>query len=231
MERKGPVDAREPESASLHDWRNYDPLAVNELLSAAISVFLDVGYHGASVRSIAANSPLSVPGMYHHYRTKQELLVAIFDVTVEELIWRIKAAMEEAGDDPVDRFVLLVECWALFHANRRDLAFIVISEFRSVNPADRTRFDQLQRNQTRLVYQAIEDGVSDGHFKTPFPHEAGRAVLRMCTAIGRWYRLGGELRPEDVAREYVHLALALVEYSPRPASKRTKSEVRKSVGV
>ena len=117
MERKGP--ARDRESELLQDWRNYDPPAVNELLSAAISVFLDVGYHGATVRSIAANSPLSVPGIYHHYRTKQELLVAIFDATVGDLVWRVEAAIEEAGADPVDRFALLIECRALFHANRR----------------------------------------------------------------------------------------------------------------
>jgi AcrR family transcriptional regulator len=229
MEQEGPSGDRESES--LQDWRNYDPPAVNELLAAAISVFLDVGYHGATMRTIAANSPLSVPGIYHHYRTKQELLVAIFDATVEDLVWRVEAAIEEAGDDPVNRFTLLIECWALFHANRRDLAFIVISEFRSMNPVDRTRLDQMQTNLTRLVYQAVEDAAGDGRFKTPFPHDAARAAIRMCTAIARWYQFGGELGPEDVARQYVHFALALVEYSPRPTSRRTKSEVRRSVGV
>ncbi|MFH9738797.1 hypothetical protein ACH4MA_13985 [Streptomyces roseolus] len=40
--------------------------------------------------------------------------------------------MEEAGDDVQRRLDMLVECLVLFHAHRRDLAFIAYSEIRSL---------------------------------------------------------------------------------------------------
>ena len=55
---------------SADDWRTFPPLLVAPVLGAALDVFVEMGYHGASVRDIARRAGLSVPGMYHHYATK-----------------------------------------------------------------------------------------------------------------------------------------------------------------
>ena len=37
---------------------------------------------------------MSVPDVYHHYRSKQDLLVAILDMTMSELLVRVTAARD-----------------------------------------------------------------------------------------------------------------------------------------
>jgi AcrR family transcriptional regulator len=49
---------------------------VNEILEAAINEFLEKGYEKASMESIAVRANLSKGGVYHHFKSKTEILFA-----------------------------------------------------------------------------------------------------------------------------------------------------------
>ncbi len=50
-----------------------------EILQAAIVLFGEVGYHGASLREIASRVGISHPGLLHHFPTKVVLLEAVLE--------------------------------------------------------------------------------------------------------------------------------------------------------
>ncbi|MFR9806096.1 TetR/AcrR family transcriptional regulator, partial [Pseudonocardia sp. RS010] len=53
------------------------------------------GYHGTTVRSIAAKAGLSVPGLYHHYPSKQEILATLLRMSNEDVMARSRAEDRE----------------------------------------------------------------------------------------------------------------------------------------
>lgn len=191
-------------------WRSFCPLRLDPALSGALSSFLDLGYHGAPMRTIAERANLSVPGLYHYYASKQDMLIAILDLTMSDLLDRSRAARSE-GRGPVERFVLLVECLALVHTHRRELAFVGASEMRSLEPGARERVAAVRREQQRMVDVEVEAAVRTGAFATCRPHEAARAVVTMCTALSQWFRDTGPASAEQVAAQYVDFALDLVQ--------------------
>lgn len=191
------------------DWRSFTPLHLDPALAGALSSFLELGYHGAPMRTIAERANLSVPGLYHYYASKQEMLVAILDLTMSDLLARSQAARSE-GEGPVERFALLVECLALVHTHRRELAFVGASEMRSLEPEARERVAAVRREQQRMVDLEVEEAVRSGAFATSQPHEAARAVVTMCTALAQWFRDNGPASAEQVAAQYVDFALDLV---------------------
>lgn len=191
------------------DWRRYPPLDFDPVLRAALAEFLEIGYHGATVRGIAARCSLSVSGIYHHYPSKQLMLVTILDRTMTDLLARARAAREE-GCDPVERFSLLIEHLALFHTHRSGLGLVGASEMRSLEPANRKRIASMRTTQQRMVDREVEAATAAGRFHSRHPHEAARAVVTMCTALPNWYRSGGPLTPERVAAQYVDFALKLM---------------------
>ncbi len=201
------------------DWRHYPPLALDPPLAAALSSFLDLGYHGATMRHIAQRAGLSVPGIYHYYPSKHEMLVAILDLTMDDLIRRSSAARDE-GVGPVERFTLLVECLALYHTHRHELGFVGASEMRSLAPQPRARVAGIRRAQQRMVDAEVQDGSRSGAFLTERPLEAARAVVTMCTALPQWYSATGPTSAEEVARQYVEFALDLVRYRPAQSGQR-----------
>ena len=191
------------------DWRRFPPLVLDPALEGALSAFLEFGYHGATMRTIAGRAGLSVPGLYHYYSSKQEMLVALLDLTMTDLRSRTDAALRESTD-PVDRFARLVECLELYHTHRRELAFVGASEMRSLAGPARERVAGVRREEQRFVDAEVEAGVRAGAFATTRPHEAARAVVTMCTALAQWYRKDGPATAETVAAQYVGFALALV---------------------
>lgn len=188
------------------DWREYPPLQMDAPLRAALDAFLEVGYHGATVRDIARRCGLSVLGVHHYYPTKQDMLVAVLSRTMEDLRSRTAAARAEGGN-AVERFALLVECLALYHTHRRSLGFVGASEMRSLEPRHRRRLADARRHQQRMVDEEVEAACREGLFHGRHPHEASRAVVTMCTALPQWFDAAGSLAAEEVARQYVEFAL------------------------
>lgn len=203
------TDTRPAMSWSDGSWRHFAPLELDAALSGALSSFLEFGYHGATMRTIAERAHLSVPGLYHHYPSKHDMLVALLDLTMDDLRGRTEAARAE-GADPVQRFANIVECLALFHTHRRELAFVGASEMRSLSPLARAEVAAQRNDEQRMVDTEVEQGVLAGVFATTRPHEAARAVVTMCTALAQWYRREGPTTAETVASQYVDFALALV---------------------
>jgi len=190
-------------------WRGFGPLVLEPPLAGALAAFVELGYAGATMRDVGRRAGLSVPGLYHHHASKQELLVALLDLTMTDLLARSTAARAE-GRDPVERFTLLVECLALFHTHRRELAFIGASEMRSLEPAARERVATARTEQQRMVDEEVAAGCRSGAFTTPRPKEAARAVVTLCTALPQWFSLDGPATPEQVAAHYVVFALDIV---------------------
>jgi len=195
--------------SSVSRWREFGPLVLEPPLAGALAAFVELGYAGATMRDIGRRAGLSVPGLYHHHASKQELLVALLDLTMTDLLARSTAARAE-GRDPVERFTLLVECLALFHTHRRELAFIGASEMRSLEPAARERVATARTEQQRMVDEEVAAGCRSGAFTTPRPKEAARAVVTLCTALPQWFSLDGPATPEQVAAHYVVFALDIV---------------------
>ncbi len=202
-----------PPAADPGDWRRYGPLELDPALTAALATFVELGYHGSTIRTIAAHAGLSVSGLYHYYESKYDMLVALLDRTMVDLDARMRAA-RSAGAGPLDRVAALVECLALFHSHRRAMAFLGASEMRSLRPEDYLRVAAVRRAQQQAVDEEVAAAVDAGLLAVADPGTAARAVVTLCTAIPQWYRPGGATAPEELAGQYVGFALALLGRVP-----------------
>lgn len=187
-------------------WRDYSRDDLPPMLEAALACFTEQGYHGTTIRQIAARAGLSVPGLYHHYPSKQALLMAVMSHAMSDLWPRSQAAVTEAGACVSRQFGLLVECLVLFHARRKNLAFVASSELRSLEPAARLEQIAARDRQHRLMDSIVEQGIATGTFSTPHPKEVSTAMITMCTGVAQWYQPDGPLTPEQLAERYRDIA-------------------------
>jgi hypothetical protein len=61
-----------------------------------------------------------------------------------------------------------------------------------------------------MVDHEVQDAVRHGRFRADHPQVAARAVVTMCTALPSWWRPDGPLTPEQVAEQYVGVALDMM---------------------
>lgn len=181
-----------------------------EILRAALRTFAQKGYHGATVREIAAEAGVSVPGLYHYFASKRELLESIMDDTMDRLIAATEGAVAAVGDDPAARLRAAVSTHVRFHIKFQRESFVGNTEIRSLVPPGRDRI-LAKRDRQRAIFDAVvEHGVEQGAFLVPYPVEAGRAVVTMCTAVATWYRAEGTLSADEIVERYCSLAMHIV---------------------
>jgi AcrR family transcriptional regulator len=182
-----------------------------QILLAALQCFVEKGYHGTSVRDIAARAGISVPGLYHHVASKMALLEQLMDETMDDLNLQTESALAAAAD-PVERLGAVVVAHVRFHCERPEESFVGNSELRSVGGAFRRRLIAKRDRQQAYFEEPILEGAETGLFRVSQPHETARAIASMCTAVATWYRRDGPLSADAIVSMYRQLALTTVGY-------------------
>ncbi len=221
----GPGDGRTSERELVptgEDWRRFDELTVDPALRGALLAFCKKGFHGASIREIAQESGLSVPGLYHYHPSKQAMLAALLDLTMADLTWRVEAARTgvESADE---RLRITVECLALFHARRPGPAFLGASEMRSLEPTDRVRIVQYRKRIQQLLYADLDVLLVDAPDARRRSVVLGNAISTMCTSVAQWFDPSGEADAELLARLYAEAAVAMAVPPSKPSSPSRKA--------
>jgi AcrR family transcriptional regulator len=79
------------------------PDTKSRLIQAAYELFLKHGYHGTSMRDIAARSGLSVAAAYNHFKNKDDLFSAV--LRTHHPYTRILPALAEVKGETVEDFL------------------------------------------------------------------------------------------------------------------------------
>lgn len=184
--------------------------AETALLDAALACFVAQGYHGTTMRDIAARAGLAVSASYYYFPSKLDLLRRLMVRVTMDLEAALMAAEHAAGDDPMARLAAVVRAHVLFHTRRQAESFIGNSELRALSPEDRTEIVAMRDQIADHFKRALEGGIRAGVFDAPSPPAVILAIVTMCTAVATWFRPDGPATPEQVAERYVQLALRMV---------------------
>jgi AcrR family transcriptional regulator len=85
-----------------------------QVLDAAVAVFSEEGFHGASMDAVAARAGVSKPLVYAHGGSKEELFAACLRREAERLLRSVQSAAGTGDEDPVARLRRALR--AFFHA-------------------------------------------------------------------------------------------------------------------
>jgi AcrR family transcriptional regulator len=131
------------------------------LLQAAMDVFADRGYHGATVDDIVAASETSKGAFYHYFPSKQgvflrllEQLADLIESGVETAIERQQGALGKV--EAALRVVLEVT------SERRDLARILLIEAAALGPEFEQSRVGIHRRFATLIQRHLDRAVADG---------------------------------------------------------------------
>jgi TetR/AcrR family fatty acid metabolism transcriptional regulator len=155
----------EPSRTSSNSSNLLEPAAKREtILRAAIEIFARRGYFGAQVADIAKAAGVAAGTVYLYFRSKDDLLVSIFDKTMKEAREEARAALHGVAD-PVERLQRI----ARLHLDRlgrdRNLAIVFQVELRqSTKFMERFSTSDL-RDYLGLIRETIARGQESGAFR------------------------------------------------------------------
>ncbi len=185
-----------------------------EILEAAAALFDDQGFHRTSTAAIADRVGTAKATVYHYFKAKHDLLYAIHDEWIDDLLDHFEQRQAET-DDSVE----------LLHAVFRDLLSLIHSKpghvrvffeyFREL-PPDLLAEARVKRDRyEKLVEDTVLRGMQEGTITWQDPRTATFALFGMCNWAYQWYRPGGRLQHAEVADQMFTIFLSGVQTLPR----------------
>ena len=180
----------------------------DELLSTAGRLFAENGLRSTTVRDIADAAGILSGSLYHHFDSKESMVDEILRGFLDRLFgqYREIAAADLSARETIRRFVI-----ASFEAIDHDHHAVAIYQDEAPRLAGQERFGYIAELNTEfrgLWLSTLRRGVDEGEFRADLDLELVYRFMRDTVWVAvRWYRPGGALGVEDIAREYLSIVL------------------------
>jgi AcrR family transcriptional regulator len=157
------------------------------ILAAATMLFARQGYKGAAVSEIAEQADVAQGTIFHHFKSKENLLISICDNLVQSYIAGIREAARGGGSgwEALERVLKFNE---KFSSEHRDSITVVFRETRDLprSPGEiNEHFCGLVNQIIDVKSQCIEKGIKDGSIR-PVPAQL-TALLVHFLLIGKFH--------------------------------------------
>ena len=130
--------------------------------------------------------------LYHHVRKKEDLLFAIHEALIDELIAETMAVSSSSAS-PAEKVRELLHVTMRFIARNRDGVAVFLSERHAVT-GERWQALVVKRDfYERMVSQIVTEGRSSGEFVDLPPEIVAKALLGMVNWGYTWFQQGGPL--------------------------------------
>ena len=150
---------------------------VHLILSVAFRLFMEKGYEHTSIQDIIDHlGGLSKGAIYHHFKSKEDILVAVIDrMTAEsnQMLVKIRDCSGLSGKEKLKR--IFKE--SINRPVQNDI-FTVAPDFHN-NPKllCSLLYDTMEEAAPNYILPIIEQGIADGSIKTDYPEQMAELIL------------------------------------------------------
>jgi AcrR family transcriptional regulator len=186
-----------------------------QILRQAALTFLHNGYDATSMSQIAERCGITKPGLYYHFKGKQDLLYAIMSHAMDLLEERTMAAMLAAATHEEQlRAILHSHVRLITELEEGALTVLVVTARNSLRPEDRRMIEQRVQSYTGWIRATLEGLRAEGRLREVDSAVAAATLLGLMVWTSRWYRQSGRLTGDEVADQVTELGIASVLREP-----------------
>lgn len=186
-----------------------------EICEAAVRVFHELGYQGASLSAVAADIGVDRATIYYYFSSKEDMFDEIVRAVLEkneELARRI-ASSELA---PRQKMRELLMAFMTSYVDNYPLLHIYVREDLSHVDANRSNWSLHMRKINRSIEQSfvniVEQGFADGSFRrTGSARTVTYAILGMLNWSHRWFSPERSESAQEIGNTFAELVLGGLE--------------------
>jgi AcrR family transcriptional regulator len=154
----------------------------SQLLDCAQELFFGKGYEDTTITDIMKSAGVSKGGFYHHFNSKDELLLGVFERLVKQTSDGLQPVSEDTSGTALERLK------SLFEERHRQIKL-------SANAGQVAAFDALHREENAGLYvrftralefalvpiyaKVIQAGIDEGVFKLPDAYAAADLIIKI----------------------------------------------------
>lgn len=193
------------------------------VLRTAVQLFLEQGYHRATLNEVADRLNITKPALYNYFRSKEDILFECWVMGQERVEDQI-AEIKSANENGLVTLRMLVRAYAATMASDFGASLVRFNVADLSEPNQKTTLAG-KRRIDRAFRNAIKQGITDGSIKPCDVKLTAFAILGALNWIGHWYKPDGELSPDQIADDFTIRLTA--DIAKRPDKKQSEKKAAK----
>lgn len=180
-----------------------------EIFQTAARLMVRNGYGGTSISDIAKAVGMTKAGLYHHIRSKQDMLFQILQFAMKELERAVIAPAKRLSDPEARlRETIRLHVRGLFEYG---LEFaLLFPERRHLEPAQQKIVQQLVENYQGFLLEAMQELADEGKLRELDTKIASRHMLQTITGIARWHTKDAGVSVAQLVEQTVNFNLSAI---------------------
>lgn len=176
--------------------------ARGRLLREAARLFREKGYERTTVRDLAAAVGIQSGSLFHHFRTKEEILKAVMVETIHLNTALMRKAMDAARTDQ-GRLRALIRCeLESINGQTGEAMAVLVFEWRSLSAAARSDVLVLRDIYEKLWLDVLNALYREGTIRAE-PFVVRRMLTGALSWTVTWYRPKGGMSLDDLTGQVV----------------------------
>ncbi len=178
-----------------------------QILERAAEVFNELGYRGASVQEVARRVGLLKGSLYHHVRSKEQLLGEVL-LRGMELLRRGLPGADDARLPADEKIRAAIAFHLEWIAAEPHVTGVFLRELPTLPAPLRRRLRREVKEFEARWLALVREGIATGLLTTDLdPRLVVYAILGLVNSVHRWYRPQGRLAMKAIAAQYADLLL------------------------
>ena len=176
----------------------------DDIIDTSAHVFARQGYHATGIAELCTVNGLGKGAFYHYIESKEELLAAIHDRVMDEVMIGADRVADTAGTPSAQLTMLGDELLDVIH-RYPDHVWVFLHEFPALTDARADQFRKRRREYERRVEAVLQAGIDAGEFRAVDPRLTALAWLGMHNYRYLWLKPGGKVSARDVAKPFADI--------------------------
>ena len=186
--------------------RLHPELRRQQIVAAAIRVFFEMGYEGASLRDLAAHVGINKATVYHYFASKEEILYHILREVGSGLLEGVRRAAALDGN-PLDALEAMIRFQIEYMEDHLEEVKVLVEEKKSLRADLMHTTRGTESEILRLYKDTLVRCAEQGLIRPVQVTTAAFGILGQINWFYHWYRPDGPLSIQELAEQVVCLLL------------------------
>jgi AcrR family transcriptional regulator len=176
----------------------------DEIVDASAKVFARQGYHATGIAELCTVNGLGKGAFYHYIESKEELLAAIHDRVMDEVMAGADRVANAGGTPSAQLALLGDELLDVIH-RYPDHVWVFLHEFPALTAVRAAQFRERRREYEHRVEAILQAGIDAGEFRPVDPRLTALAWLGMHNYTYLWLKAGGPVSAREIAKPFAEI--------------------------
>ena len=177
-----------------------------EILQVAAQLFASKGFEATSIREIGDAAGILSGSLYHHFKSKEEMLHDLLQRFVNKLVPMYEAVIAEQSDAG-DTLSRLIEAGLRISLENTPELTVIMHERKFLNRHGEFAYvSEVMLDVERIWFGVLQEGVRNGSFRKDLEiNLVLRIIMDLISSTASWYRPNSRYSPEQIVKNQVSL--------------------------